>query len=92
MCKQFFQCLLLLLGHANKHCGERFSSTTVNTFISNVKDFHQHREKHVSTVKDSLLLGMANGKSETRRDAETGIFKSETETENFSDLIRKAYI
>ena len=32
---------------------------------------------------------MANGKSETRRDAETGILKSETETENFSDLIEK---
>ena len=30
-----------------------------------------------------------NGKSERRRDAETGILKSETETENFSDLIEK---
>ena len=30
-----------------------------------------------------------NGKSETRRDAETGILKSETETEKFSDLIEK---
>ena len=26
-------------------------------------------------------IGVANGKSETRRDAETGILKSETETE-----------
>ena len=36
-----------------------------------------------------VLLGVANGKSETRRDTETGILKSETETENFSDLIEK---
>ena len=34
-------------------------------------------------------VGVANGKSETRRDAETGILKSETETEKFSDLIEK---
>ena len=34
-------------------------------------------------------LGVVNGKSETRRDAETDILKSETETENFSDLIEK---
>ena len=33
--------------------------------------------------------GGANGKSETRRDAETGVLKSETETENFSDLTEK---
>ena len=32
---------------------------------------------------------MANGKSETCRDAEIGILKSETETEKFSDLIEK---
>ena len=32
---------------------------------------------------------MANGKSETRRDAETGISKPETETGKFSDLIEK---
>ena len=32
---------------------------------------------------------MANGKSETRRDAETGILKSETKTKKFSDLIEK---
>ena len=32
---------------------------------------------------------MANGKSETCRDAETGTLKSETETEKFSDLIEK---
>ena len=34
----------------------------------------------------TLTKGVANGKSETRRDAETGILTSETETENFSDL------
>ena len=34
-------------------------------------------------------MGVANGKSETRRDAETGILKSETETEKFSDLVVK---
>ena len=38
------------------------------------------------------ILGVVNGKSETRRDAETGIFKSETETEKFSDLIEKHII
>ena len=36
-----------------------------------------------------FTLGVANGKSETHRDAETGILKSETETEKFSDLIEK---
>ena len=36
-----------------------------------------------------VLLGVANGRSETRRDTETGILKSKTETENFSDLIEK---
>ena len=35
-------------------------------------------------------IGMANGKSETRRDAKTGTLKSETEAEfKFSDLIEK---
>ena len=32
---------------------------------------------------------MANGKSETRGDAETGILKSETETKKCNDLIEK---
>ena len=32
---------------------------------------------------------MANGKSETRRDAETGILKSEPKTKKCSDLIEK---
>ena len=32
---------------------------------------------------------MANGKSENPRDAETGVLKSETETENFSELTEK---
>ena len=37
----------------------------------------------------AVLLGVANGKSETRRDAETGILKSEPEMKKFSDLIVK---
>ena len=36
-----------------------------------------------------FTTGVANGKSETRRDAETGILKSKTETGKFSDLIEK---
>ena len=36
-----------------------------------------------------IMIGVANGKSETRQDAETGTLKSETETEKFSDLIEK---
>ena len=36
-----------------------------------------------------LHAGVVNGKSETRRDAKTGILKSETEMEKFSDLIEK---
>ena len=34
-------------------------------------------------------LGVANGTSETRRDAETGILKSESETKKCSGLIEK---
>ena len=36
-----------------------------------------------------IIRAVPNGKSETHRDAETGILKFETETENFSDLIEK---
>ena len=37
-----------------------------------------------------MKVGVANGKSETRRDAaETGILKSEPETKKCSDLIEK---
>ena len=37
-----------------------------------------------------LYVGVANGKSETRRDAaETGTLKPQTEMEKFSDLIKK---
>ena len=40
----------------------------------------------------NITSGVANGKSETRRDAETGTLKSETETEKFSDSSdRKEY-
>ena len=35
------------------------------------------------------VIGVANGKSETCRDAETGILKSEPETKKCSDLIEK---
>ena len=35
----------------------------------------------------TTTLGVANGKSETRRDAETGILKSEPETKKRSNLI-----
>ena len=34
-------------------------------------------------------IGVVNGKSETCRDAETGILKSEPETKKCSDLIEK---
>ena len=44
------------------------------------------------TVAISRILREANGKSETRLDAETGILKSETETEKFSDLIESIYV
>ena len=37
----------------------------------------------------TLILWVANGKSETRWDFETGILKSETETEKCIDLIEK---
>ena len=45
--------------------------------------------KQLKTTRLPFLVGVANGKSETRRDAETGTLKSETETEKFSDLIEK---
>ena len=37
----------------------------------------------------SSLKGAANGKSKTHRDAKTGILKSETKTEKFSNLKEK---
>ena len=46
-------------------------------------------EKHTCTIS---TLGVANGKSETHRDAKTGILKSETEAETFSDLTEKHII
>ena len=36
-----------------------------------------------------IIIGVANGKSETCQDVETGTLKSETEPEKFSDLIEK---
>ena len=39
--------------------------------------------------KFSTILGVVNGKSETHRDAETGILKFEPETKKCSDLIEK---
>ena len=38
---------------------------------------------------NNVNLEVVNGKSETRRDAETGILKSEPETKKCSDLIEK---
>ena len=35
------------------------------------------------------MLGVANSKSETHRDVETGILKSKPETKKCSDLIEK---
>ena len=35
------------------------------------------------------MSGVANGKSETRRDTKTGILKSEPETKKCNDLIEK---
>ena len=43
----------------------------------------------LNNAKKTTKLGVANGKFETCRDAETGILKSETEMEKFSDLIEK---
>ena len=39
--------------------------------------------------KQLATIGMANGKSETRRDAETVVLKFEPETKKCSDLIEK---
>ena len=40
-------------------------------------------------IYNVCILGVANGKFDTHLDAGTGIFKSETEMEKFSDLIEK---
>ena len=42
-----------------------------------------------ASLQMAITLRVANGKSETGRDAETGILKSEPETEKFGDLIEK---
>ena len=50
----------------------------------------QRNEYAVSGPPRKLtLLGVANGKSETRRDAETGILKSESETKKWSNFMEK---
>ena len=48
--------------------------------------------ENIQTDHTLQAIGVANGKSKTRRDAKTGILKSKTETEKFSDLIEKHVI
>ena len=63
-----------------------------------VKGLQQYRGKSTSKihrlVNNSLIAlltnsGVANGKSEAHRDAETGVLKSEPETKKCNDLIEK---
>ena len=64
-------------------CG-KLDFQVAQTHVTNLCMIRQYKYSVLQSVK-----GMANGKSETRRDAKTGILKSETEMEEFSDLIEK---
>ena len=65
--------------------GEGFWSN----FITRFQNLNINQSPLGKPSNTQCQLGVAYGKSETRRDAETGILKSETELEKFSDLNEK---